>query len=136
MRHHRRTTRGTRRTASLAALLAVVVVLAGACVGQHDPTGYGAGVRTDFVTGCVEGYAPTDGSKDPDVASHKELCGCIYDEMSSKSTGIPFDEFKSAQSAIREDPQNPANRLDKLIPKFPKFVSSCKGKTEAGPQTS
>jgi hypothetical protein len=61
------------------------------------------------------------------------LCGCIYDEMANKATGIPFDDFKSAQSAIRKDPADPANRLDKLIPKFDKFKSTCEAKTTTGP---
>lgn len=122
------------RLGSLAAMLALVVAVSGACVGQRDPTGYGDSVRKDFVTGCLAGYAQTDGSKDPEAAAHSELCGCIYDQMSNKTTGIDFDDFKSAQSAIRKDPTNPANSLDKLIPEFPKFVSTCRGKVQAGPQ--
>lgn len=114
------------------AALTLVTLLAGACVGQQDPTGYSASVREDFVAGCVAGYAPTEGD-DPELAHHTELCGCIYDEMSADETGIPFDEFKGAQSAIRKDPTDPANALDQLIPEFDTFVSTCESKTKVGP---
>lgn len=126
---------GRRRVAALAAALGLVAVLSSACVGQRDPTGYSDSVRKDFVTGCLAGFAPIDKGKDPELAAHRTLCGCIYDQMSAENTGIPFDKFKDAQSAIRKDPTNPANKLDKLIPEFSKFQSTCRAKTEAGPST-
>ncbi|HET8929066.1 MAG TPA: hypothetical protein VFN21_00270 [Acidimicrobiales bacterium] len=125
--------RRVRRFGPLVAALALVTVISGACVGQRDPTGYSASVREDFVDGCLAGYAPSDGGKDPALARNTELCGCIYDQMANKSKGIPFDDFKSAQSAIRKDPSDPANSLDKLIPKFDDFVATCQSKTDAGP---
>ncbi len=133
MSRQQSTRRAGRRVSTLVAALALLAVVAGGCVGQRDPTGYSASVREDFVTGCLQGYAPSGGGKDPQVKHHTELCGCIYDEMSDKATGIPFDDFKSAQSAIRKDPADPANSLDKLIPKFGEFVETCRSKTEAGP---
>ena len=111
----------------------MLVVVAGACVGQRDPTGYSASVREDFVAGCLAGYAPSGGGKDPALERNTELCGCIYDQMANKATGIPFDDFKSAQSEIRKDPTDPANSLDKLIPKFTKFRDTCKAKVDVGP---
>lgn len=124
--------RRDKRAGVLVATLALVAVVSSGCVGQRDPTGFGSSVRKDFVAGCVEGYVPASGT-DPEAASHKTLCGCIYDEMTDKKTGIDFDEFKSAQSAIRKDPTNPANAIDKLIPEFPKFRKTCEGKVVSGP---
>jgi hypothetical protein len=125
--------RGARRSGPLVAALALLVVVGGACVGQRDPTGYSASVREDFVTGCVAGFAPSGGGDDPELDRHTDLCGCIYDQMADKQTGIPFDDFKSAQSEIRKDPTDPANSLDKLIPKFTKFRDTCQAKTRVGP---
>lgn len=133
-RRARRTppTRG-RRLRGLVALLGLTALFAGACVGQQDPTGYSSGVREDFVAGCVAGFAPADGSEDREADHHTELCGCIYDEMSDDDTGIPFDEFKGAQSAIREDPTDPDHSLDELIPEFREFVDTCERQFRAGP---
>lgn len=127
------TRRAGRRVSTLVAALAMVAVLAGGCVGQRDPTGYSASVREDFVAGCTQSYAAGHKGKDPEAKHHTELCGCVYDQMSNKTTGIPFDEFKSAQSKIRKDPASPANSLDKLIPKFGDFVDTCNRKTRVGP---
>lgn len=117
---------------SLAALL-VTTSLLGACTGQHDPTGYGASVRKDFVTGCKKGFVTDKSGKDPKVTLHTKFCGCLYDQMSNKKTGIKWEEFSGAQSKIREDPQNPAHAIDKLIPEFNGFEKTCEAKTNTGP---
>ncbi len=124
---------GRRRVGALLSILVLLVTTSAACTGRMDPTSYGDGVREDFVEGCVAGLAPTDGTEDRKADENADLCGCIYDEMSDKETGIPFDDFKDAQSAIRKDPTDPENSLDKLIPEFDGFVDTCKGKTQAGP---
>lgn len=122
------------RFGTLAALALLLTVLTTACVSQKDPTAYSDSVRKNFVTGCVAGYAPRSGGKDSEAAQHRSLCGCIYSQMTDKTGGITFDEFKAAQSAIRKNPKDPANKLSKLIPKFDGFVKTCKSKLEAGPQ--
>lgn len=132
MSHQTPARRRVRRLGPLVAALALVSVISGACVGQRDPTGYSASVREDFVTGCLAGYA-SGGDKDPELDYHTDLCGCIYDQMDDEDDGIPFDDFKSAQSEIRKDPTDPANSLDKLIPKFGEFVATCQSKTKVGP---
>lgn len=122
-----------RRITAILSSFLVVVAFTTSCTGRQDPTNYGSGVRDDFVEGCLAGFAPEGGGQDRQADEHEELCGCIYDGMSNKETGIPFDEFKKAQSAIRRDPTNPANRLDELIPKFDDFVATCRGDAVAGP---
>lgn len=124
------------RIAPLVVLTMLLVVLTSACVGQRDPTGYGDKVRDNFVEGCMTGFTPKGETKDPDAVRHRSLCTCLYDEMSNDKTGISFDEFKGAQAKIREDPTNPANALNKLIPKFSTFQKTCKAKVNkdvAGP---
>ena len=110
----------------------LLVALSSACVNHRDPTSYTASVRKNFVAGCLEGYKPASG-KDTEAATHRTLCGCIYDQMTKKTTGISFIEFKSAQAAIRKDPTNPANKIDKLIPKFATYQKNCEAKVNAGP---
>ncbi len=111
----------------------LLIALTGGCVGQHNPTSYCASVRKDFVQGCADGYVGKDGGKDPNAQEHRQFCGCLYDQMSNKKSGIPFSEFSSAQSKIRQNPSDPANTLTKLIPRFDAFVKTCTGKVQAGP---
>lgn len=111
----------------------LLIVFATGCVGQRDPTGYGDSVRKNFVEGCTAGWNPEGKEKDPEAAGHHKLCTCLYDQLSDKKTGIPFDDFKSAQSKIRENPTNPANTIDKLIPEFKTYEATCKSKVVAGP---
>lgn len=122
-----------RRIASTLSVFLLLVTFTASCTGRQDPTSYGSGVRDDFVEGCTAGFVPEGAEADPRADEHESLCGCIYDEMSNKETGISFDDFKDAQSAIRRDPENPENTLDKLIPEFQGFVDTCEAKTKTGP---
>ncbi|MBS1847231.1 MAG: hypothetical protein JST73_03050 [Actinobacteria bacterium] len=122
-----------RRASSLAVVLAALIVVSSACVNHRDPTSYSDSVRKNFVTGCTDGFKTSTNGRDADAAAHAKLCGCIYAEMTKKSTGIPFEQFKKAQDAIRANPTKPSNSLEKLIPNFHKYVSTCKAKVDVGP---
>lgn len=121
------------RTLRAGVAVIVATIILGACVGQREPTGYSAKVGRNFVAGCTAGYTPKGSKTDPKAAEHTKFCRWLYSEISNKKTGISFDEFKNAQAKIREDPTNPANAIDKLIPNFDELVRSYKADTSAGP---
>lgn len=122
-----------RRLVVLFATLALVVVAAGACTGPRDPKSYGDSVKKHFVAGCMAGFVPQDTKTDPQAKAHRTSCTCLYDELSHPKTGIPFATFESVQAKIRADPTAKANRVDKLIPKYDKYVAACPGLTPVGP---
>ena len=125
--------RRSRRVITALAALLVATALLGACTGQRDPTGYSAKVGKNFVTGCEAGYVPAGSKSDPKAAQHTKFCKCLYAELSNKKTGIKWDEFSNAQSKIREDPTKRSNTIDKLIPEFAGFETTCRAKTSSGP---
>ncbi len=107
------------------ASLVIVVALGSGCAGRSDPRSYNAGVRKNFIEGCVATSSATEKPSGAEVKQRTVYCGCLYDKMTDKDTGISFDEFKSAQEKIQSDPTKPANAINKVIPGFDKFVSSC-----------
>ncbi len=128
----RATDRRTRRAPAAVALLALVV-LAGACGQQRDPTSYSAKVGVSFVSGCAQGFVPKNERTDPQATAHKTFCTCLYKELSNKQTGIKFSEFAHAQELIRTEPENPANRINKIIPNYDAYVAKCPGGAPSGP---
>ena len=122
-----------RRLAVLFATLALLVVAAGACTGPRDPKSYGTSVEKHFVAGCLTGLVPAGTKTDPQAKAHRTSCTCLYKQLSHPKTGIPFATFESAQAKIRADPNAKANRIDKLIPGYEKYVAACTGLSPVGP---
>lgn len=112
----------TRRLAVLAAALAVPV-LAGCTVTTNEPDDYDATTEANVLDAYVRqgmddpGDAPIiyvieEGSDEgqvfiPDDVDQATLAAarCIYDGISNDDDGIAFDDFKSLDSALADDPQ-------------------------------
>ena len=125
---------GSRRVFIALAALVVVVTMSSACTRQADPTGYSMShVGVHFIAGCEKGFVPPGKKEDPSAKQHEKFCGCLYGELSHKTTGIPFKTFASVQSKIRADPTKPANSPAKLIPNYAKYVAKCPGGQPEGP---
>jgi hypothetical protein len=102
----------TRRLAGVTlALLALSALLVGC--GHRDPSSYGDTVEHNFVQGCQVVFAggvdnANDSAvsaaikKDPQADAHRKTCQCVYDNVSHKSTGIPFKDFKALQDQVRD----------------------------------
>lgn len=73
------------------------------CMGQRDASEYNDDVRADFIAGCdgsafadePEREALEEGSLDTETCT--EAYDCIEEN-------VPFDDFKSVNSNLREDP--------------------------------
>ena len=75
--------RRTRRAPAAVALLALVV-LAGACGQQREPTSYSAKVGASFVSGCAQGFVPKGETPIPQAKAHSTFCTCLYKELSKQ----------------------------------------------------
>jgi hypothetical protein len=79
-------------TAAVAAVMALA-----ACGGGDEPTTFTPEVEDNFVSSCVD--SATEGSNPADESDAERICGCMYDEL---STRMSFEEFKAADQSLRE----------------------------------
>jgi hypothetical protein len=112
----------SRRLVALAALVALPVV-AGCTVATNQPDDYDATTEANVLDAYVRqgmddpGDAPIiyvieEGSEEgqvyiPDDVDPATLdaAQCVYDGISDEEDGIPFDTWKSLDSALADDPQ-------------------------------
>lgn len=113
-----------------------MVLVAGACGQQRDPTSFSPTVGKNFAAGCAKAFIPKGDSTDPRAAQHKSFCTCLYKELSNPKTGIGFKAFSEAQNKIRTDPYDPANAINKLIPNYDAYVAKCPGGATQGPSVN
>ncbi len=106
---------------------------------SRAPTAYSAGIKKNFVKGCVSAYSGTGFAANKAAAG--KVCGCVYDQAEHK---MPFSDFKAVQDKLRKD--HPKKLEDAGAPgeKLASYVLQCQkqvatqetGKTTGGQPTT
>jgi hypothetical protein len=86
-------------------VLALVVAL-GACSHQRKiPDSYGDTTRDNFIEGCEESLTQPEGEgevfSDEDATA---VCRCSYEAISDPDEGIPYEDFKTFNEDLEDDP--------------------------------
>lgn len=103
----------------------VAVLLLGACTHERSvPDSYGDTTRNNFQEGCLEaltvevessnpdddaqanGFLTEDLADTPPMAADRasDVCTCSYQGISNPDTGIPFEEFKTLNEELEDEP--------------------------------
>lgn len=111
------------RPAVLAVLVAILLL--GACTHERSvPDSYGDTTRDNFQEGCLEaltvkvdssnpdddaqanGFLAEDLADTPPMAADRasDVCTCSYQGISNPDTGIPYEEFKTLNEELEDEP--------------------------------
>lgn len=94
------------RRSIVAALVAgalALVLLAGCTSVQRAPSSY-SGVEDNFMEGCTtRAAADAEVEGAAKIASPKTYCQCVFDAISDKQDGIPYNEFKQMNTDLQNN---------------------------------